>query len=64
MSKKPVPDREAPMIDAEGRITPSWLEFFQDLDARAFRQRVSTTTPSDGQSMKYVSSTGLWTPST
>jgi hypothetical protein len=64
MSKKFVPDRDAPMIDAQGRITPAWLEFLKDLDARAFREKVSTTAPTNGQAIKYVSATGLWTPST
>jgi hypothetical protein len=64
MSKKTVPDRDAPMTDAEGRITPAWLEYLKDLDARALREKVAVTSPTNGQVMKYVSSTGLWTPGT
>ncbi len=62
MSRKPVPDRDAPMIDAQGRITPAWLEYFRDLDARAFREKVSTTAPANGDALVYVSATGIWTP--
>lgn len=62
MSKKTVPDRDAPMIDAQGRITPPWLEYFRDLDQRAFREKVSTTAPANGDALVYVSATGLWTP--
>ncbi len=67
MTKKTIPDRDAPMIDAQGRITPAWLEYFRDLDARAFREKVSlsaASTTNNGFPMRYVSSTGLWTPST
>lgn len=62
MSRKLVPDRDAPMIDGQGRITPAWLEYFKDLDARAFREKISGTAPTDGQVIKYVAATGLWTP--
>lgn len=67
MSKKPIPDKDAPMIDAQGRITPPWLEYFKDLDARAFREKVSlsaASTANNGFPMRYSSTTGLWTPST
>jgi hypothetical protein len=61
---KQVPDRDEPIIGPDGKIRQAWLEFLQDLQARAFREPVAKTTPSNGQTMKYVSSTGLWTPST
>lgn len=64
MTKKTVPDRDAPMIDAQGRVTPAWLEYFKDLDQRAFREKVSGTAPADGEVLIYVSATGLWTPGT
>lgn len=67
MSKKNVPDRDAPMIDAQGRITPAWMEFFKDLDARTYREKVSltsATTLNNNFPARYVSATGLWTPST
>lgn len=62
MSRKPIPDRDAPMIDSQGRITPAWLEYFKDADQRAFREKVSTTSPTNGQVLVYNSTTGLWTP--
>jgi hypothetical protein len=62
MSRKLVPDRDAPMVDGQGRITPSWLEYLKDLDGRAFRDGVSVTSPTNGQVMIYNSTTGLWTP--
>ena len=62
MSRKIVPDRDAAMVDDQGKITPAWLEYFKDLDQRALREKVSATAPADGQVIKYVSATGLWTP--
>lgn len=62
MSRRPVPDRDAPMTDDQGRITPSWLEYLRDLDARAFREKVSATSPTNGQVLIYNATTGLWTP--
>ncbi len=64
MSRRPIPDRDAPIIDSEGRITPAWLEYLKDLDGRAFREKVSSTAPTDGQVIKYVAATGVWTPGT
>lgn len=67
MSTKPIPDKEAQWIDAAGRPTPAFLEYLKDLDARAFREKVSlsaASTANNGFPMRYVSSTGLWTPST
>jgi hypothetical protein len=62
MTKKTVPDRDAPMVDEQGRITPSWLEYFKDLDQRAFREKVSASAPANGDALVYTSATGLWTP--
>lgn len=62
MSKVSVPDRDARWIDDQGRPTPALLEFIKDLDQRAFREKVSPTAPTNGQVIKYVSATGLWTP--
>jgi hypothetical protein len=62
MSKLSVPDRDARWIDEQGRPTPSLLEYIKDLDQRAFREKVSTTAPTNGQVMIYNSATGLWTP--
>lgn len=64
MTKRTVPDRDAPMIDAQGRVTPAWLEYFKDLDKRAFNDKVSGTAPTNGQVLIYSSTTGLWTPGT
>lgn len=62
MTKKSIPDRDAAWIDAQGRPTPALLEYIKDLDARAFREKVSTTAPANGDALVYVSATGLWTP--
>jgi hypothetical protein len=62
MSKKSVPDRDAAWIDEQGKPTPAFLEYIKDLDARALREKVSATAPADGQVVKYVAATGLWTP--
>lgn len=61
MSRKIVPDRDAAMVDAQGRITPAWLEYFKDLDARALREKVSASAPANGQFLVYGSATGTWT---
>jgi hypothetical protein len=60
--RKPVPDRDAPMVDSEGRITPSWLEYLKDLESRAFREKVSATAPANGEVMTFNTSTNQWEP--
>lgn len=62
MSKLSVPDRDARWVDEMGRPTPSLLEFIKDLDQRTFREKVSTTAPTNGQVLIYNSTTGLWEP--
>ena len=62
MSKKNVPDRDAAWIDGQGRPTPAFLEYIKDLDRRAFNEKVSVTAPTNGQVMKYSTSTGIWAP--
>jgi hypothetical protein len=60
--RKPVPDRDAPMVDEQGRITPSWLEYLKDLESRAFREKVSATAPANGEVMTFNTSTNQWEP--
>jgi hypothetical protein len=61
MSRKPVPDREAAWVDAQGKPTPAFLEYIKDLDARALREKVATTAPANGQFLVYGTATGTWT---
>lgn len=61
MSRKPIPDREAPMIDDQGRITPPWLEYFRDLDQRCFAQKINfSDTPGNGETPLYNAASGQW----
>lgn len=62
MSKVSVPDFDEPVVDERGKITRSWREYIKDLDKRAFNEKVSVTSPTNGQVLLYNATTGLWTP--
>lgn len=50
-------------INPDGTPTQYFAELIQNLSANGLGQGVSKTAPTNGQVQKFVSSTGLWTPS-
>lgn len=63
MSKKPV-DPSLQWIKPDGTPTQYFLEVIQSLNKNGLTEAVSPTAPTNGQVLKYVSATGLWTPGT
>lgn len=51
-------------INPDGTPTQYFVELVQSLSRNSMTRAVSATEPTDGQVLKYVSSTGLWTPGT
>lgn len=51
-------------IKPDGKPTQYFLELIQELSNNGLTKPVSTTDPTNGQVLKYVSSTGKWTPGT
>ncbi len=63
MSKKPI-DGNLQWMTADGKPTLYFLELMQNLQKNGLGEAVSITAPTNGQVLKYVSATGLWTPGT
>ncbi len=63
MSKKPI-DSDLQWIRPDGKPTQYFLELMQNLQKNGLAEAVSPTAPTNGQVLKYVSATGLWTPGT
>jgi len=61
--KKPV-EGDFQWIRPDGKPTQYFLELVQELSRNGLTKPVSKTEPTNGQVLKYVSSTGLWTPGT
>jgi len=60
---KPLPGLDVPVVDPRtGFMTQAWFEYFQSHQKLAQLPDISTTAPTDGQSLKYVAATKLWTP--
>lgn len=51
-------------IKPDGKPTQYFLELIQNISANGLTKPVSNTDPTNGQVLKYVSSTGMWTPGT
>lgn len=59
----PFPGKDVPVIDqATGTMNQAWYDYFQFHQKLAQLPDVSTTAPTDGQALKYVAATKLWTP--
>lgn len=56
-------DNSIQWIRSDGRPTQYFLELIQQLSANSLTKPVSNTDPTNGQIVKYVSATGLYTPS-
>lgn len=61
--KRPV-DGSFQWITPDGKPTQYFLELVQNLSKNGLSEAVSTTAPTNGQVLKFVSATGLWTPGT
>lgn len=60
---RPLPELDVPVINPQtGLMTQAWFEYFQGHQKLAQLPDVSTTAPTDGQSLKYVAATQKWTP--
>jgi len=51
-------------MNPDGTPTQYFAELIQSMWDRTLTQPVSKTDPTNGQVLKYVSSTGQWTPGT
>jgi hypothetical protein len=60
---KPLPGLDVPVVDPQtGLMNQVWFEYFQGHHKLSQLPDVSTTAPTDGQFLKYVAATKLWTP--
>lgn len=61
--KKPF-DNKVRWIDENGYPTQYFSELIQNMHARTLTMPVAVTEPTNGQVVKFVSATGLYTPGT
>jgi hypothetical protein len=60
---KPLPNLDVPVIDSQtGFMTQSWYEYFQSHQKLTQLPDVSTTAPTNGQTLVYNATTKLWVP--
>jgi hypothetical protein len=60
---KPLPGLDIPVIDTKtGLMNQAWYEYLQSHHKLSQLPDVSTTAPTNGQVLIYISATGLWTP--
>lgn len=61
---RPLPGADVPVVNPQtGFMTQTWYEYFQSHQKLAQLPDVSTTAPTNGQVLTYVSATQKWTPS-
>jgi hypothetical protein len=48
--------------NADGTPTQYFYELVKEIESRTFKQKVSTTAPTNGQVLTFNSSNGLWVP--
>lgn len=61
--KKPV-ESDFQWIRPDGKPTQYFLELIRSLSEHSLTKPVANTDPTNGQVLKYVSSSGKWTPGT
>lgn len=61
--KKPVLT-DVVWIKPDGTPTQYFAELIQNISKNGLGEGVAVTAPTNGQVLKYVSATGLWTPGT
>ena len=60
---QPLPGLDVPVVDPKtGQMTQSWYVYFQSHQKLVQLPDVSTVAPTNGQTLKYNSTTKLWTP--
>lgn len=61
---KPIPIPEIALVDAAGKMTQEWREYFLSRERAGIANLsdVSTTAPANNQVLIYNSTTGKWTP--
>lgn len=60
---RPLPGLDVPVVNPQtGQMNQAWYEYFQSHQKLSQLPDVSTTPPIDGQFLKYVAATQLWTP--
>lgn len=59
----PLPGLDTPLVDPQsGRMSPIWYDYFRAHQKLTEHPDVSTTAPTNGQTLVYVAATKLWTP--
>jgi hypothetical protein len=60
---QPLPSLDVPVVDPKtGQMTQSWFVYFQSHQKLTQLPDVSTVAPTNGQTLKYNSTTRLWVP--
>lgn len=60
---RPLPGLDVPVVDPQtGRMTQAWWEYMASHQTLSQLPDVSTTAPTNGQTLVYVAATKLWTP--
>jgi len=60
---KPLPGLDVPVVDPRtGLMTQAWYEYHQSHQKLVQLPDVSTTAPTNGQTLTYVAATQKWTP--
>jgi hypothetical protein len=59
----PLPGLDSPVVDPDtGQMTQAWYNYFQNHQRLTQLPDVATVAPTNGQTLKYNSTTKLWTP--
>jgi hypothetical protein len=59
----PLPALDVPIVDPKtGQMTQAWFVYFQSHQKLTQLPDVSTVAPTNGQTLKYNSTTRLWVP--
>jgi len=60
---KPLPGLDVPVVDPRtGMMTQAWFEYFQGHQKLTQLPDVSTTAPTNGQTLVYNATSKLWVP--
>lgn len=60
---RPLPGLDVPVVDPQsGRMTTVWWEYFASHQKLTQLPDVSTTAPTNGQTLVYNATTKLWVP--
>lgn len=64
MARAQLPQPHVPMIDAAGRVTVEWYDFFRTMDGMKLAQLrdVDVSGVADGEQLTYVAANDKWEP--